>query len=99
MQFGYPGLNFVRNLCKGIYCKFLTVFSADAFSVLFVFRQESILQKFLSVLENDDEAFPRIRVIEYLSLWVKARHPIVKKHLQLGKPYHQDSANATGRVF
>ncbi|XP_074624417.1 integrator complex assembly factor BRAT1-like, partial [Acropora palmata] len=59
--------------------------------------EESILQKFLSVLENDDEAFPRIRVIEYLSLWVKARHPIVKKHLQLGKPYHQDSANATGR--
>ena len=98
MELICPGLNFVQNL-KEIHSQVLTYVSADAPSVLSVFRQESILQQFLSILENDDEAFPRRRAIECLNLWVKASHPIVEKRLQLGKPHQLDSANTTGRNF
>lgn len=98
MELSCPGLNFVQNL-KEIHSKVSTYVSADAPSVLFIFRQESILQQFLSILENDDEAFPRRRAIECLSLWVKASHPIVEKRLQLGKPHQLDSASTLGRNF
>ena len=98
MELSCPGLNFVQNL-KEIHSKVLTYVTADAPSVLFISRQESILQKFLSILENDDEAFPRRRAIECLNLWVKASHPIVEKRLQLGKPHQSDSASTVGRNF
>ena len=57
---------------------------------MFVFSQESILGKLSSILENDDEAFPRRRAMECLTLWLKTRHPMAVRILRPDKSCHPD---------
>lgn len=53
----------------------------DRQSIL-VRSQESILEKLSYIIEMDDEAFPRRRAVECLTLLIQTRHPIAKRVLR-----------------
>ena len=62
----------------------------DKWWYMFVSSQKSILGKLSSILENDDEAFPRRRAMECLTLWLKTRHPMAARILRPDKSCHPD---------
>lgn len=55
------------------------------------FRQENVLKKLLSVLVEDDEALPRRRVMECLTMWVTNRHPMTARILPPNKAVKNQS--------
>ena len=61
-----------------------------------MFSQENVLEKLSSVLEKDDEAFPRRRAMECLTLWVKSRHPtLAARILRTHDPSHPNNAETS----
>ena len=48
----------------------------------FLLLQENILEKLVSVVEKDDEAFPRRNAVECFTLWIQTRHPMTKRILR-----------------
>ena len=55
------------------------------------FWQGTILEKFSSVLAEDDEAFPRRRAIECFSVWITHRHPMIARILRCKKAANDQS--------
>ena len=52
------------------------------------------MEKLSSVLENDDEAFPRRRAMECLTLWIQTRHPTMTAQiLRFEKSSRPDNEN------
>jgi len=55
--------------------------------------EESILEKLVSVVEKDDEAFPRRNAVECFTLWILTRHPMTKRILRAHDFSLQDHDN------
>ena len=57
--------------------------------------QENILEKLLSVLVEDDEAFPRRRAMECFTVWITNRHPMIARIL-CSKKHSKDQSQIDG---